>query len=1199
MQCQKCQSANPENARYCNQCGAVLDSTPPPPAPPQAIDEKIAKIQRYLPQGLAERILNQRDRIEGERKHVTVMFCDMEGFMPLVERLGPEAAYTIMDEVYEILIQQVNDFEGTVNEMTGDGIMALFGAPIALEEAPQRALWAAHAIHREIAAFNAKQKGLGPIRMRIGVHTGPVVVGALGSDLRVEFKAVGDTVNLASRMEQLATPGTTCVTREVYQLAQGMFTFENLGPKLIKGRAKSIPVYRMRSGRKAVYRPRPGSERMIFSAMVGREQQLLQLDEQVRKVLAGTGGVINIVGEAGIGKSRLLAELKQREDIQQVTLLEGHAVSMGRNLSFHPMIDLLKQLARIEVDHHADKAFSRLETALQTLLGDQADEVIPFVATLMGMDLPAPYDARLEGVEGEALEKLIRKNMRTLLCRLSAQRPLVMVIDNLHWADKSTVELLLSLFRLAADARILFINIYRPGYAATGQGIKAFNQSAPPVPQVDIILEPLDTRCSEKLIANMLNLQGRAHHALIEQIVKRASGNPYFIEEVVRSFIDEGAVVVRGGKFEVTSRLSQLTIPDTIRDVLMARIDRLEEDARNLLKVAAVIGRSFFYRILAAVADSVHNLDQQLTYLKKTELIRERRRLEELEYLFKHALAQEAAYASILPEKRKALHLKVADTIQTVFAEKLHVFYGMLAYHYSRADNLDKAEEVLIKAGEEAAKTSASIEALYYYREALLLYQRNAGDAADSEKVALLEKNIALALYNRGQYEEALAYFDRALSWYGNRPAAHSFAAAIILISGLSHLLACFYLRAFKFRKHPSRKDLDALDLYFKKLKALGIIQPKRFFIESMHFYRSISRFDLAQIELGYGFFVGASSLFSFSGLSFWLSRKVIESVRERIDRRDSKSYIIFDFTETLHCYLVGRWHRIQPVDDHLIEQNLKIGEVYWSSLDLHWHCLPMLYQGDLEAARRIIARLADIADTYENDFAMLLKLLLNTGLLLISRQLPEAMEETEEGILFARKNNFSLGLIHFYGCKAQIHLLKDEIEAATLALEKAEKSRSEMETVPWQISMLLKGQAALALHLLKQTTRNGTKKVGLKYREKAAQACTALLKQSRCVAQHRTEACRMMGDYHWLIQKPKKAFKWWRRSVTVGRRLGARLELARSYFEIGQRLLDPKSPYTTMEGTEASGLLRKAREEFESMGLQWDLDTVSRLDIQ
>lgn len=1195
MQCSICQVGNPEGARFCNQCGTFLYTTDHAEFPPRSFDEVLARVQRYLPQGLSKKILSQRDRIEGERRQVTVMFCDMEGFTALADRLREEVVYTVMGQIYEILIAQVHDYEGTINEMTGDGIMALFGAPIAIEDAPQRALWAARSIHQEIAAFNRQREGLEPIRMRIGIHSGPVVVGSLGNDLRVEFKAVGDTVNLASRMETLAKPGTTYVTQEVYKQTREMFEFENLGKRIIKGKEESIQVYKVLPGRKDIHRPRLGSERMIFSELVGRNGKLDKLELQVAKLINGAGSIINIIGEAGIGKSRLLDELKRREVVQRVLLLEGRAISMGRNLSFHPIVDLLKHWSNIRVEDDERVAFTKLDIAIRELFQEQAGEILPFIATLMGLNLPPHYQERMRGIKGESLEKLIRKNMRELFTRLSASRPIVIVIDDLHWSDKSSIELLGSLFRLAEKERILFINLFRPADDETVQRILGAIKINHSLYHLEIVLGPLDERKSEILIANMLNLPG-VYHGIVGQIVRRTGGNPYFIEEVVRSFIDEGVVVVKNGKFEVTAKFSQVTIPNTINDVLMARIDRLEEETRDLLKMAAVIGRSFFYRVLSELAKKVRNLDGRLAYLKETQLIMERERMEELEYLFSHALAQETAYASILPEKCKALHMQVADTIEKVFAEKLHAFYGMLAYHYSRAENLEKAEGALIKAGEEALKSSASSEALHYYLEALNLYRKKAGASVDKAKVALLEKNIAIALFNRGQYEEAVGYFDKALHYYWNERLEPQHLSISRILSGSLHLIASVWLPFLKFRKIPSDQDQEAIDLFFKKIKALGIIEPKRYFVESLNFYKRISGFDLSHFELGYGLFVGASSLFSFSGMSFRISRKILAFVERQIPRKDIKSYIVYDFSETLLCFLEGNWQSIKNIDEELIKDNLNVGEIYLASLNLHWHCIHKLFQGDLATAHRQVNWLSEIAEVYENEFSQLLKLLLNTGLLLECRRLKEAVEETTVGIEFAKQNNFHLALIHFLGCKAHIHILRGEMDAADSALEQAEEISREMDTVPWQLSHFLKGKAVRSIFRLQEETRNGAQSGSRRCRAQARNDCRALLKQTQKVAQHRTEACRLMGVYYWLIQKHKRALGWWQKSIHVGEKLGARIQLSRTYFEVGQRLMEPETSHSTLAGRDAHSYLEKAEALFNEMDLQMDIEGLHRM---
>jgi len=506
MKCPRCQFETPEGAKFCAECGCSLAAAAEVASGAFSFDEQLKKIQRYLPKGVVEKILAQRDKIEGECKQVTVMFCDMEGFTPLVQRLGPWETYSLMDEIYEILIHKVHDFEGTVNEMTGDGVMALFGAPIAIEDAPQRALGSALSVHQEIAKFNDQKKGIPPIRMRIGIHTGPVVVGTLGNDLRVEFKAVGDTVILASRMEGLAEAGTTYVTEDTFRLTKDLFQFEPMGRKAVKGKEVPISVYKLVSTKEEVYRPRLGVERMIYSEMVGRDHELHRLELQVMKAINGQGSIVSVIGEAGIGKSRLVAELKGRETMKKVTLLEGRAISIGRNLSFHPIIDLLRQWMKIRDDDDPGTAFYKLQQTARNFAPEEATEIVPFVATLMGIPLWGRSAERVKGLEGEALEKLILKSLRDLLLKAAERSALVIVIEDLHWADTSSLELLESLFRLAETQRILFINLFRPGFPETGERILKTLKERLPVYHLEMVLEPLDERMSEALIGNMLSL---------------------------------------------------------------------------------------------------------------------------------------------------------------------------------------------------------------------------------------------------------------------------------------------------------------------------------------------------------------------------------------------------------------------------------------------------------------------------------------------------------------------------------------------------------------------------------------------------------------------------------------------------------------------------------------------------------------------
>jgi class 3 adenylate cyclase/tetratricopeptide (TPR) repeat protein len=1219
MKCLKCHFQNPEGLAFCSKCGAELEKVCPGCSfrnPPQfkfcgecghdlnfhtepsprelSFDEKLRRIQRYLPTGLTEKILSQRDKIEGEHKQVTVMFCDMQGFTPLSEKLGPEKVYAMMDEIYEILIHKVHEYEGTVNEMTGDGIMALFGAPIALEDASQRAIRSATAIHREMTLFNERtrqEEGESPlVKMRIGIHTGHVVVGTLGNDLRVEFKAVGDTVNLAARTEQLAEPGTTYVTEETHRLTKDLFHFSPLGKMAVKGKEKPITVYKVLSAGEDVQRPRLGSERRIYSTMVGRDFDLHRLELQVMKAINGEGSVVNIIGEAGIGKSRLLAELKRREVMKSVTLLEGRAISIGRNLSFHPVIELLKHWAMIRRDDEETKAFDRLQTAVRRLFPEEYGEILPFVATLMGMKLPGRHAERLKGITGEPLKKLITKSVRDLLAKATEVSPLVIAGEDLHWADTSSIELMESLFHLAETHKVVFLNLFRPGYKETGDRIVKSLKGTGQVYYVEIVLEPLSRNLSEALVRNMLRI-GELHHPFVTSIAERTGGNPFFIEEVVRSLIDEQALVPKDGTVHLTERATTVQIPTTVEDVLMARIDRLEEETRGLVKIASVIGRSFFYRILLEVASLVDGIDSRLSYLQEIQILRKRFRMGEVEYLFNHALVQEVAYRSILLTKLKDLHLSVARSIEKIFDERLHEFYGMLAYHYSRGESLEKAEEYLIKAGEEALKSSASNEALYFYREALSIYLRLRGDKADPEKVAMLDKNIGLALFNRGRYAEAVEHFDKALNTYWGQFPQNALSKALRFLSGFIKFILALYFPARWFKRLPTQQDTEAVDLFYKKGEALVVIDPKRFFIESLLFFGTLVHFDLTRFKFGIGIFAGASTLFSFTGFSLSIARRILDYAKPRLSLDDAKQWIVYDLMDTQHHFLKGQWNEITECNEDLVNRNLRIGEIFYACQYYYWHGLPKIYQGFFDAARLMVTKLSELAEAYENDIYRLLKYLLNINLLIECRNFKEATAEVNQGIDLVQRNSWRQSALTMHSLEASIHLLTKETEKARASLDKVNQIRPEVKAAPIQLSFFFRSQFEFYLRCLEDSLRTGHRKESSICRRNAFKSGKMLIKTCQKAALYRTESYRFMGVYHWLIGNEKTALKYWLTAVGEGERLGARPQLSRTYAEIARRLYEVKAETKRPSSIQMEECIEKARAMFVDLALHQDFE--------
>jgi tetratricopeptide (TPR) repeat protein len=986
---------------------------------------------------------------------------------------------------------------------------------------------------------------------------------------------------------------------------------------MVKGKEGPVSVYKVLSEKEDITRPRLGSERMIYSEMVGRDKELDKLELQVMKAINGQGSVVNIIGEAGIGKSRLVAELKRREVMKRVTFWEGRAISIGKNLSFHPIIDLSKQWVGIRGDDGEAKALGKLEAAIKRLFPEEYGEVLPFVATLMGMNLWGRYAERVKGIEGEALKRLILKSVRDLLAKAAELTPLVIVIEDLHWADTSSVELMESLFRLAETHKILFMNLFRPGYKETGDRLAQSFKERRVNYYVEIVLEPLEEKTRKALISSMLNIS-EFQHTIITSIAERTGGNPFFIEEVVRCLIDEQKLLPKEGTFHLANKATTISIPNTIEALLMARIDRLEAQTRDLVKDASVIGRSFFYRILAEVASKIEDIDIRLSYLQENQILQERLRMGEVEYLFNHALVQEVAYESIMPLKRKELHLNVARSIERIFGERLHEFYGMLAYHYGRAESLEKAEECLIKAGEESLKSSASNEALHHYQDALGIYRELRGDRADPEKVAMLEKNIGLALSTRGQYKEAVKHLDKALCHYWGALPKNMISISFRFLSAFSHLIVNLYFPSLKSNRIPTQDVPEHIDLYNKKCEVLTLIDPKSFFLEYLSLCKEVTHYDLARLELGPKIFVGVSTLFSFTGISFRLSRKVLDSAKNWFPRDNPKIRISYDLMETIHNYLEGNWKEISKYDGDLVDENLSIGEFYSASQHLFWHGLPNIYQGCFEIVKdKIIKRLEDIFKDYEYGVSIMLKQLLNTNLLMEYRKVRDANIEIEKGIEFAQKTNYGLFLIHLFSCKARLQLLRGDIEEAEKSLEHADKFNREVHSeslqsgnrllnlifnklfdlvVPWQLSNLRKTRSEYDLYRFEESIRDDNRKKLFEYQKKAFKSGSMLLKQSQKVAQHRTESLRLVGVYYWLSKNQRTALMWWDRSIKEGQRLDARLELSRTYFEVGKRLIEPESKYKELNGIKAEEYLDLAKALFAELDLQWDLGELGRV---
>ena len=759
MKCPKCKADNPEKAKYCIDCGKPMEflcpecgaTTPAKgkfcmecgykltsePAPKTiSLDGKLEKLQRYLPKGLTEKILAQRDRIEGERKQLTVMFCDLVGFTPMVEKLGPEEAYGVIDQLYEILIHKVRDYEGTVNDMAGDGIMALFGAPIALEDAPQRAIRSAMAIHREMAKFSdrirQKNEGLPPLRMRIGIHTGPVVLGTRGNDLRVEFKAVGDTVNLASRMEGLAEPGTTCLTDETFKLTEGLFRFEALGEKKVKGKATPVRIYRVIAPGTRKTRFDVSAERGL-TPLVGRERELEILLDGFERCKGGRGQAISIVSEAGVGKSRLLYEFRKAVANEDLTHLEGKCLSYSRGVAYHPHIDILKSNFDIQEGDGDLKIREKVEAGLE-LLGASETSTMPYILELLsvkdsGIDkIPMSPEARKHRII-DALRRTVQLG--------SEIRPLILAIEDLHWIDKSSEEVVKEVLDNISGARVFLIFTYRPDFVPTWGGRSYHSQ---------VNLNRLSNRETLVMVAHLLGAQ-EIDGELENLILEKTEGVPFFIEEFVRSLRDLKIIERKNDTFHLAKNAQGMSIPSTIHDVIMAKVDLLPEDARELVQTASAIEREFSFELLKEVTSlPEQQLLSLLSVLKDSELLYERGIYPRSDYVFKHALTQAVVYDSILTKRKKRLHEKIGKSIETVYKENIDQHYGVLTQHYLTCENHVKAAEYYRLAGKKAVKMALLDVAIANANKRVESLEKL--DKTDDVVKNIIDARSALGLYN-------------------------------------------------------------------------------------------------------------------------------------------------------------------------------------------------------------------------------------------------------------------------------------------------------------------------------------------------------------------------------------------------------------------------------------------------------------------
>src|SRR5262245_13586919 len=704
----------------------------------------------YTPPYLAEKILTSRGALEGERKQVTVLFADLKGSMELLADRDPEEARQLLDPVLERMMTAVHRYEGTVNQVMGDGIMALFGAPLAHEDHASRACYAAlhmqEAIGRYAEALR-RQQGL-DVQIRIGLNAGEVVVRAIGNDLHMDYTAVGQTTHLAARMEQLARPGTTLLTVDTLRLVEGYVEVTPLGPVPVKGLPEPVEVYELLRAGPVRSRLQAAVARGL-TRFVGRDAELEHLRQALARAGAGHGQVVAGVGEAGVGKSRLIYEFTRSHDTHGWLLLASNSVSYGKATAYLPVLDLLKGYFGLEPQDDVRRLCEKVTGKLLRL-----DRVLePTLPALLAL-LEVPVDdAQWHAFDPPQRRQRTLEAIKHLLLRESQVQPLCLIFEDLHWIDAETQALLESLVESLPTARLLLLVNYRPEYQH-GWGSKTY--------YTQLRLDPLPPTSADEFLQALVG-SDPSLAPLTQLLVARTQGNPFFLEESVRTLVETGVLVGERGAYCLVQPLEGLQVPATVQAVLAARIDRLPQEEKRLLQTAAVIGTEVPWPLLQAIADAPDEaLHRGLAHVQAAEFLYETRLFPERVYTFKHALTHEVAYGGLLHERQRLLHGRIVAAIEQHYADRLTDQVERLAHHALRGEVWDKAVAYSRQAGDKAVARSANREAVAGFEQALVALEHLPEGRARQEQAIDVRFGLRHALGQRLEHDRILTYLREA-----------------------------------------------------------------------------------------------------------------------------------------------------------------------------------------------------------------------------------------------------------------------------------------------------------------------------------------------------------------------------------------------------------------------------------------------------
>lgn len=1092
--------------------------------------------------------------MQAERRNATVMFADIAGFTSLAETMDPEKVRDLVNACFEKLVPAVDRYGGRVDKFIGDEIMAVFGAPTAHDNDPERALRTALEMQRALVDFNASRAV--ELGIHFGINSGLVVAGGIGTSDQHSYSVLGDAVNLAARLRDAAQRNEILVGPDTYRATSHIFDFHAVGPLRVKGKDEPVLAYKLLS-----IRPQPGmpgrlESRGISSPLVGRDSEIGVFTDCIERLLAGQGGLVSIVGEAGLGKSRLVAEVRGHARERELSWLEGRALSFSQTISYWPFLEVILADAGITPDDSEGERWAKLHRRVSTLFSEETPEILPYLASLLALEVPEGMSERVRYLDGEAMGHQVFRVMRRFFVRLARERPVVLVFEDMHWIDDSSASLVEHLLPLVREVPLLVCGISRPDAATPVARLRQVAEHDFADCFREIVLAPLSATESADLIHNLLGTSEVAP-GLRDALLRKAEGNPFFVEEVIRALIDLGGLArdKATGGWRVTAQVEEIAIPDTLQGVIMARIDRLDEEMKQVLKLASVIGRSFLYRVLRALAEAERQLDRNLDELQNAELIREKRRLPELEYIFKHALVQETTYESILLQLRRELHRRVGECIEALFAGRLEEFYALLSYHYSRAEDWTKAQEYLFKAGDQAGKIAADAEALAHYQQAMAAYARAFGNRWDPIERAVLERKMGEALFRRGEHVQAREYLLRALSSLGSPYPTSRSGVRLAIARQLVRQIANRILSNRLSRQVPDRASgvsEERCRIYWELEWVDYFVDLERTVLDTL-LHSNVAEHSGLQVDVVLGLMAlgtvcNAIPLHRLARYYYARAVALADEVQQPLAL--GQAYLGLALFEH---HNLGKWESAQA--------NYRLAyAAYWEAGHLRrWAAasglaaLLFALQGELAASLKLSREIVHVGQDAADPIAW------GYGLMVLGNGLArrgasdEAVSSLRQAIeLFERAPDYQC-TVFAAGSLARCLLERGDLEQALVLLEESEQiiARRGLRGffgVPVWTSL---AQARLTEA---EQAKESAKATALK---NAKQACRIALKHSRFDRGALPVVYRMLGTYEWLSGRAAAAQRWWRQSVQIAEDLGARHELATTHREIGRRIGD------------------------------------------